>query len=66
MHAVILDLPRNTCQIAEISNSEQDRLYLQHIMHFEELLSRLMDLDSQGHMFCPALQFKSLHQLSKG
>lgn len=59
--SVIYDRSCNFCRIAELSNSELDRISLKHITGFLEFHSALIDLGTNGHMLCSPLQFKTLY-----
>lgn len=59
VHAVIRDPPPNTPRIAELSNSEHNRLSLHDMNHSEELLSARVDLAGHRHIFCSALQSRT-------
>lgn len=59
VHDAARDPPYKSCWIAELSNSEHDRLILQHMRHFVELLPALMNLSQHVHTFCTAPQIKT-------
>lgn len=60
---MISDPPCNARWIVELSNLNHERLRLQDMNHFVELLSTLMDLDADGNMFCSALHLKKWYEL---
>lgn len=62
-HAVIGDPLYKTSRIAELPNSEQDRLVLQDMSNVVVFLLVMMDLGAHSPMFCFALQFKSWFEL---
>lgn len=66
VHAVNCDPPYNTRRSAELSISEHDLLGLQDLSHLVELLSALMHLSAQEHMFWSILQFKRWYELLVG
>lgn len=66
VQALICDPPYNPCLNAELSGLECDRLSLQDISQFVELLSAMMFMGAPGHLFCSALQFKTLYEVFVG
>lgn len=58
--------PYNTCWIVKLSNSDHNRLILQDMIHFVQLLSAVMDVGAHGHLFCSLLQFKPWYELLLG
>lgn len=66
LQALMCDAPYNTCQIAELSSSEKDRLSVQNMSHFVKFQSALMDVGLHEHQFFCAVQFKTLYNLFLG
>lgn len=63
MPALTRDPPYNFRRIAELSNSELDRLAVQDMSQLKDFLTALMSLCKLGYMFCPTLQFKTWYEL---
>lgn len=63
LHAGICDQTYNTRLIANISNSDHDRLHLQDTSNSVEFLSTLMELGAHEHMVCSTLQFQTGSEL---
>lgn len=63
VQAMICDPPYNAPWIVEFSNFGHHRLSPQDMSDFVKLLSVLVDLGSQGHRFCTALQVRTWYKL---
>lgn len=63
VHVMISNPPYNIRQIVELSKRNHDRLSLQDMIHFVELLLVLMDLGGHDHMSRSSLQFKTWYEL---
>lgn len=59
-HALVCDQLYITRRLAERSNLDHDRLSMQHMRHFPEFLSALVDVHIHAHMYCSAFQLKTL------
>lgn len=63
---MISDPLYNSRLMASLSNLEHDFLGLQHMSHFLEVLSVLIDVVGHDHLSCSALLFKSRYKMIVG